>query len=220
MCFSYSIEQFTTLKNFYSFLINAERTETKQFVSTINALKLWKNKQKRSRIWFEIKISTRLDLAIIIINWLCLKKSWRARKMSSKRFDKSTKSCNKKLMSWRQLTKQLHFNVEDVHLVRVRQQKICVTIFQSRTLRCQQENRRNISILNLSSVVEKISNEKNDVKRLRLRWSWTLIIETTKRLKLITSAFASVKKSLIMYMLNLTIFRTIFTRSDKMWSRI
>ena len=40
MCFSYSIKQFTTLKNFYPFLINAEKTEMKQFVSTINVLKL------------------------------------------------------------------------------------------------------------------------------------------------------------------------------------
>ena len=75
MYFSYSIEQFTTLKNFYSFLINTERIETKQFVSTINVLKLWRSRRKLLRIWFEIKIFTRLGHAIIIINCSCLKRS-------------------------------------------------------------------------------------------------------------------------------------------------
>ena len=130
------------------------------------------------------------------------------------------KSCNKKLTNWKQLTRQFHFNVEDVHFVRSRLLKMNVTIFSTRTFRYQRESRRSILILNLSSVVEKTSNKKNDIKKLKLRWSWTLIIETTKRLKLITFVFASVKKSLIMYMLDLTIFRTIFTRLDKMWSRI
>ena len=140
--------------------------------------------------------------------------------MNLKRFDKSTKSCNKKLMSWKQLTKQSHFNVENVHLVRSRLLKVNVTIFQTRTSRYQWESRRSILILNLSSVVEKILNKKNDVKKLKLRWSWTLIIETMKRLKLITFAFASVKRSSIICILDLTISRTIFTRFDKMWSRI
>ena len=40
MCFSYNIKQFTTLKNFYSFLINVKRIKTKQFILTINVLKL------------------------------------------------------------------------------------------------------------------------------------------------------------------------------------
>ena len=61
MYFNYSIEQFTTLKKFYSFLISLERIETKQFVSTINVSKLWKNRRKLLKIWFEIKIFTRLN---------------------------------------------------------------------------------------------------------------------------------------------------------------
>ena len=75
MYFNYNIKQFTTLKNFYSFLINVERIEMKQFVSTINVLKLWKNKWKLLKIWFETKTFIKFDHAIIIINWLCLKKS-------------------------------------------------------------------------------------------------------------------------------------------------
>ena len=137
--------------------------------------------------------------------------------MSLKKFDKLTKSCNKKLMNWKQLTKQSHFNVENVHFVQFRLLKMSVTILQTRTFQYQRKNRRSILILNLSSVVEKILNEKNDVKRLKLKWSWTLITEIMKRLKLITFALALVKKSSIMYIFNLTISWTIFTKSDKMW---
>ena len=140
--------------------------------------------------------------------------------MNLKRFDKLMKNCNKKLMSWKQLTKQFHFNVENVHFVRFRLLKVSVTIFQTQTSRYQWKNQQNISILNLSSVVEKILNEKNDVKKLKSKWLWTLIIETMKQLKLIMSAFASMKKSLIMCMFNLTIFWTISTKFDKMWLRI
>ena len=136
--------------------------------------------------------------------------------MNLKKFDKSTKSCNKKLMSWRLLTRQFFFNVEDVHLVLSRLLKERVETYQIRTLQYQQKSRWNISILNFSSIVERILNKKNDVKRSRLRWLWTLIIKTTKRLKLITSVFASMKRSLIMCMLDLTISRIIFTKSDKM----
>ena len=130
------------------------------------------------------------------------------------------KNCNKKLMNWKLLTKQFSFNVEDVYFVLSRLLKERVETHQIRTLRYQQESRRNILILNLSSVVEKVLNEKNNIKKLKLKWLWTLIIKTTKQLKLITSAFASVKKSLIMCMFDLTISRTIFTKPNKMWSRI
>ena len=136
--------------------------------------------------------------------------------MNLRKFNKSTKNCNKKLMSWRLLTRQFSFNVENVHFVLFRLLKERVETHQIQTLQYQQKSRRNILILNLSSVVERASNKKNDVKKSRLKWLWTLIIKTTKQLRLITFAFASMKRSLIMYMFDLTISQTIFTKSDKM----
>ena len=69
-------------------------------------------------------------------------------------------------------------------------------------------------------MVEKMSNEKNDVKRLKLKWLWTLIIEITRRLKLIISVSVLVKRLSIMSMLDLTISRTIFIKFDKIWLKI
>ena len=128
--FNYSIEQFTTLKNLYLFLINVERIKIKQFVSMIKVLMFWKNRRKLSRTWFETKIFIRFDLVIIIINWLSLKKSERTQRTNLIKFDKLIKICNRKLMRWKQLTKQFYFNIENVYFAHFRLLKIHVMIFQ------------------------------------------------------------------------------------------